>query len=112
MELVPGTHQRWDTTLEREVRFGHNGRHNYEALPNAQLISLQVGDVLIFSAEMIHRGNYALNPTRKALDLCLGKPHPFMTQYLDPELLPTDADLQHIRNTSWYQASRTLATSR
>lgn len=88
IELIPGTHKRWDTDLERDVRLELNGRHNGEELPGAMLIELEPGDVLIFSAQMLHRGNYRLNASRKALDLCIGKPHPYTAPYLDESTLP------------------------
>lgn len=60
VELIPGTHKRWDTDLEKNVRLELNGHKNSEDLPGAVLIELAPGDVLIFSAQMIHRGNYRL----------------------------------------------------
>ena len=60
---------------------------------------------------MIHRGNYALNLSRKALDLCLGRPHPLVEGFLDPLGLPTDEEIKHIRNHIWYDLARELAQS-
>lgn len=108
VELIPDSHTRWDTELERNVRFELNGYQNHEALPGSVLIELEPGDVLIFSAQMIHRGNYALNPARKALDLCLGRPHPLITGFLDKAGLPTEEEIQHIRNRPWYELAREL----
>lgn len=109
VELIPHSHTRWDTELEKNVRFELNGHKNHEALPGSVLIELEPGDVLIFNAQMIHRGNYALNPTRKALDLCVGKPHPLVVRFLDPTGLPTDKESKHIHNCSWYNVARELA---
>ena len=69
-------------------------------------------DVLVFDAQMIHRGNYALNRERKALDLCVGKPHPFTLRYLDGSVFPTDEELALIRNKAWYQRARQVAAAR
>lgn len=109
LELIPGTHKRWDTDLERDVRLELNGHHNGEALPDAVLIGLERGDVLIFHAQMIHRGNYLLNDSRKALDLCVGKPHPFTLPFLDKNTLPTEAELNCIDHSGWYRAAWSLA---
>lgn len=111
VELVPKTHQRWDTELERNVRFELNGHRNHEALPEAVLIELEPGDLLIFNAQMIHRGNYASNPARKALDLCVGKPHPLVEGFLNPMGLPTDEEIKHIRSRVWYDLAREIAQS-
>lgn len=102
VELVPGSHNRWDSPNERQVRLELNGHHNTEPLPGAELISLEVGDVLVFDAQMLHRGNYALNETRRALDLCVGKPHPLTATHLDPKVLPNAEELQQINNPEWF----------
>lgn len=111
VELIPDSHLRWDTELERNVRFELNGHRNHEDLPGSVLIELAPGDILIFSAQLIHRGNYALNSTRKALDLCIGSPHPLVLGFLDKTGLPTDEEIQHIRNRSWYDLARELAAA-
>lgn len=110
VELVPGTHRRWDTELERNVRFELNGSKNSDPLPNSELIDLAPGDVLIFHAQMIHRGNYELNPTRKALDLCVGKYHPLAAGFLDERVLPTKAELSTIENSQWYDLALDIAS--
>lgn len=110
VELVPGTHRRWDTELERNVRFELNGHKNSDPLPNSELIDLSPGDVLIFHAQMIHRGNYELSPTRKALDLCVGKYHPLAAGFLDERVLPSKAELATIENSQWYDLAIDIAS--
>ncbi|MEO0395990.1 MAG: phytanoyl-CoA dioxygenase family protein [Cyanobacteria bacterium P01_A01_bin.137] len=110
VELIPDTHTRWDTELERNVRFELKGHANHETLPGSVLIEIEPGDVLIFSAQMIHRGNYALNPVRKALDLCLGSPHPLVLGFLDKTGLPNDSELEHIDNNQWYALAKHIGT--
>lgn len=112
VELVPGTHRRWDTAQESAVRFERDGFRNSDELPDAVLVTLEPGDVLVFDAQMLHRGNYAANPERKALDLCVGKPHPFILRYLDEGVLPSAEELAAIRNTAWFERARQLAASR
>ena len=111
VEVVTGTHKRWDTEQERNVRLELNGHTNNESLPNSELLDLAVGDVLIFNAQMIHRGNYALNQTRKAFDLCVGKYHHLASSFLDEGVLPTKAELPHIKHNQWYTLAREIAAN-
>lgn len=110
IELIPGTHKRWDTELERNVRLELNNHTNSEELPGAVLIGLEPGDILIFNAQMIHRGNYQLNPARKALDLCLGKEHPLTAKFLTQDILPSEREIRYIRNKQWYKRAREIVT--
>lgn len=108
LELIPDSHTRWDTELERNVRFELNGHKNNEPLPDSVLTELTPGDVLIFSAQIIHRGNYTLNSIRKALDLCIGKRHSLVEGFLDPACLPTDEEIKQINNHQWYTLAKTI----
>ena len=112
VEVVTGTHRRWDTELERNVRFELDGHRNSEPLPGSELIDLARGDVLIFSAQMIHRGNYELNLTRKAFDLCVGKYHPLASNFLDPQVLPTEEEMENITNNQWYRLAREITANK
>jgi len=109
VEVVTGSHKRWDTGLEHNVRLELNSHKNNESLPDAVLIDLSPGDILIFNAQMIHRGNYALNPTRKALDLCVGKYHPLTSDLLDERVLPKKDEMDGIANNRWYKLAREIA---
>ena len=108
VELIPGTHRRWDTELERNVRFTTHGHTQTEDLPGAALIPLNTGDILIFSGQMIHRGHYQHNSSRLALDLCVGRYHPFTVTYLDVQNLPTDEEIIKISNNAWYIRAKSL----
>lgn len=108
IELIPGSHKRWDTELERKVRFELEGHEDSGALAGSKLIELSAGDLLIFNAQMLHRGNYALNHERKALDLCIGKPHPLSIDFLDKSVLPTNQELTQLDNPSWFHAAYQL----
>jgi len=103
VEVVTGSHKRWDTKLEHDVRLELNDHKNSEPLPDAVLIDLKPGDIFIFNAQMIHRGNYDLNSTRKALDLCVGKYHPLVSDFLDERVLPKKEELENIVNNQWYK---------
>ena len=106
VEVIPTSHKRWDTELERNVRLELNGHKNYEELPNGKLIALEVGDILIFSAQMIHRGNYKLNNSRKALDICIGKHHQLSSEFIDENVLPTNKEINLIHNNQWYNCAK------
>lgn len=107
--VVPGTHSRWDTELEHQVRLELNGHKNSEDLPDAILVDLQPGDVMIFNAQMIHRGHYTENESRKALDLCVGTPHELVNGSLDPRVLPTEDELEKLEHDVWYERSWEIA---
>ena len=112
VEVVTGSHKRWDTELEHNVRLELNSHKNSESLPDAVLIDLSPGDILIFNAQMIHRGNYALNPTRKALDLCVGKYHPLTSDFLDERVLPKKEEIAGIANNRWYKLAREITANK
>ena len=111
IELIPGTHKRWDSKLEKKVRFELDGHKNSEKLPGAILIELEPRDVLIFDAQMIHRGNYKLNEVRKALDICVGKHNSFTSDFLDINVLPTNDEIKFISNNQWYKLARNIASN-
>jgi Phytanoyl-CoA dioxygenase (PhyH) len=67
MEFIPGSHARGDTELERATRLELDGRRNFEELPEAVRVPHSPGDLLIFSAHLIHRGVYDLD--RRSLDI-------------------------------------------
>lgn len=108
LELIPGTHCRWDTPLERQVRLELNGHRNSEDLPDSVLLSLQPGDLVIFHAQMIHRGNYLLNQARWALDLCIGTPHRLTTPHINPQFMPSDTEIPLIEDPRWYRRALAL----
>lgn len=108
LELVPGSHRQWDSDLERDVRFERNGHTQNETLPGSELVALKAGDVLIFDAQMLHRGLYANDAERMALDLCLGHPHPLTNSFLDSAVLPTDDELQQLADPELYLNARKL----
>ncbi|WP_394174606.1 phytanoyl-CoA dioxygenase family protein [Thalassotalea litorea] len=108
IELIPGTHKRWDTAHEREVRLQSNGHESHQALPDSRLIALEAGDALIFSANMIHRGHYC-QPERLALDICVGNPHPKTIKYIDNKNLPQDSEMQYIEHSQWFAKAKKIS---
>ncbi|PHR69083.1 MAG: phytanoyl-CoA dioxygenase [Arcobacter sp.] len=102
LELIPGTHKRWDNELEKNVRLELHGHLNNEKLPNAKLIEINTGDIVIFSSQMLHRGNYELNTSRKAFDICLGNYHKLSFDFFDKKVLPSKEEIKLIKNKQWF----------
>ena len=102
LELIPGSHRRWDTELEDKIRFEKGGYTSAHPLPDAELIELEPGDILIFNAQMLHKGVYDLNEERKALDICFGNEHPLTIGFINPAVLPTEEEMAKIQNKHWY----------
>jgi len=107
--LVPGSHARWDTTEERDVRLERDGHRSAEELSTARSFDLVPGDVLVFSAHMLHRGTYGQD--RLSLDLMVGRPHATSAAFPDTAQLPTPAELARIRRPQWYRAAAIRASS-
>jgi hypothetical protein len=66
LEIVPGSHARWDTPEELRIRKGAS-RATAE-MPNAVRIGLRAGDGCFFHAWSIHRATYRREPLRRTLD--------------------------------------------
>jgi ectoine hydroxylase-related dioxygenase (phytanoyl-CoA dioxygenase family) len=94
MELVPQTHKRWDTDEEFNVRQEEKGRVSSENLTTGKKIKLAAGDLLVFSADMIHRGLYGLD--RLALDILVFDPLADFIDYVDDDCLPGSTILDEI----------------
>jgi ectoine hydroxylase-related dioxygenase (phytanoyl-CoA dioxygenase family) len=94
MELVPGTHKRWDNEEEFNVRQEVKGRVSSESLSTGKKIKLAAGDLLVFSADMIHRGLYGLD--RLALDILVFDSAGDFVDYVDDDCLPDSAMLDKI----------------
>tara|TARA_B100002049_G_C16071070_1_gene372855 strand:- start:1176 stop:1928 length:753 start_codon:yes stop_codon:yes gene_type:complete len=88
IEVIPASHKHWDSKEELTVRLEEQGASNSNALKNGKTIALKKGDLLIFSANMIHRGLYGLN--RFAFDILYFDRHPSIEQFLQTDFLPTE----------------------
>lgn len=95
MELIPGTHKRWDNEEEYDVRQEENGRESHENIAGGKVINLAAGDMLVFSADMIHRGLYGLD--RLAFDILVFDPVGDFVDYVDDDCLP---DLSMLKGIS------------
>jgi len=94
MELVPGSHKRWDSDEEFNVREEIKGRVSSDSLSTGKEIALAAGDLLVFSADMIHRGLYGLD--RLALDILVFDPAGDYADYVDDDCLPDTSMLDKI----------------
>ncbi|MDN3682248.1 phytanoyl-CoA dioxygenase family protein [Vibrio tapetis subsp. quintayensis] len=94
MEIIPGTHKRWDNDEEYNVRQEVNGKISSDSIPGGKKIPLAAGDLLVFSADMIHRGLYGLD--RLALDILIFDSASDYVDYVDDDCLPTQAMLNTI----------------
>ena len=69
-EVVPGSHLRWDTPEEWEIRLKDNKAHNKSNdMPGALRADLAVGDAVAFNPCAIHRGRYHTDKLRRTLML-------------------------------------------
>lgn len=73
LEVVPGSHARWDSDDELRIRRGSNRATNH--MPNAVRVTLEAGDACLFHAWSIHRATYRRAPIRRTLDLLFAFTH-------------------------------------
>ena len=104
LELIPRTHRRWDTIREFSVRNQYDSLRHFDALPGSVKVPLAAGDLLLFSANMIHRGLYG--KSRLALDLLYSEDLVEFTQYIDPNAYPS-GDLTEFECPSVFDVSFT-----
>ncbi|MCP4987924.1 MAG: phytanoyl-CoA dioxygenase family protein [Colwellia sp.] len=103
MELVPGTHKRWDNEEEYNVRQEEKGRVSSESLSMGKQIKLAAGDILVFSADMIHRGLYGLD--RLAFDILVFDSAGDYADYVDEDCLPDNLMLKKIKQPRLFEAT-------
>lgn len=73
LEIVPASHDRWDTDEELRIRRGSN--RATDEMPRAARVTLKAGDACLFHAWSIHRATYRRTPIRRTLDLLYASPH-------------------------------------
>ena len=70
IEVVPGSHLRWDLPDEYAIRKAAGGMHNRaNSMPGALRIRQAPGDAVLFNAMAIHRGRYYASVPRRTLML-------------------------------------------
>jgi len=104
IELVPGTHRRWDDAQEFETRMGKNGRVPSNDLPTGRAVALNRGDLLVFSANMIHRGLYGGD--RFAFDIIYSDADPQLLRFVDAKCLPDDVEIAELKNSKVFAATK------
>lgn len=91
LEIVPGSHTRWDTKEELEIRKELNGKNNTSEMPSSTKIVLNAGDVVFFDGFTIHRGNYFVDNPRRTIAMLYSSPVDYFTPpptcFLEPKIL-------------------------
>jgi len=87
VELIPSSHINWDSEEEVQIRLEQNGHKNSEPLTRGKEVPLQLGDILLFSANMIHRGLYRNN--RLALDILYCEPAAQLIEFIQLKHQPS-----------------------
>lgn len=105
IEVIPETHKRWDSEEELDVRLERKGRRNFEDLATGVTVKLSAGDLMGFSANMIHRGIYGMD--RLALDILFCDPKAKLMSHLDISCLPDAAIIKGLESPGAFE--RTLA---
>ena len=101
IELIPGSHKRWDTPLELSTRLQEDGRSVDDQLPNSESVSLNAGDLLIFSANIIHRGLYGRE--RFSLDILFCEDSPNLLSFIEPSCYPRIEELKLFSDSSVFR---------
>jgi len=86
VEVIPASHQSWDNEQELVVRLEQHGHQHHEPLERGVSIPLLAGDLLVFSANMIHRGLYGGN--RLTLDIIYCDDELELLSFVKPTCLP------------------------
>ena len=74
IEVVPGSHLRWDTPAEYAIRKADGGANNRSnAMPGALRVTLAPGDAVLFNPMALHRGRYHTDRLRRTLMLTYTK---------------------------------------
>jgi len=103
IELVPGTHRRWDTQVELDTRLACEPHTPSDDLASGHKIAMKAGDLLIFSANMIHRGLYGKE--RLALDILFSDPQPEVLHFVQKTCLPTPTMMASLEDPSAFKAT-------
>lgn len=104
IDLVPGTQRRWDNRQEQETRLSESGRKPSDDLPDSQAIALNRGDLLVFNANMIHRGLYGGD--RFALDIIFCDADPDLLRFVEPDCLPDERELETLDRPQVFEATK------
>ncbi len=101
IEVIPGSHKQWDTPEQLDIRLVQNGKKHSDEIPEGKKIALKKGDLLVFSANMIHRGLYGLN--RFAFDMLVCEAKPELLEFVKPECLPKQSMFSSFENPTLFE---------
>ena len=74
IEIVPGSHLRWDTDAEYTIRKAEGGKNNRSNhMPGALRVHQEAGDAILFNPMALHRGRYRSGILRRTLMLTYTK---------------------------------------
>ena len=74
VEVVPASHNRWDTPEEFAIRRADGGKNSTSsAMPGALRVALDAGDAVAFNPLGLHRGRYHVDKERRTLMLTYTK---------------------------------------
>ncbi len=105
IEIVPSSHKVWDTQQQLNVRTEKAGYHNYDDIAEGKAIALNKGDLLVFSANSIHRGLYGLN--RFAFDIIFCPAQEALLKYVNPDCLPDQQTLAQVEQAELFLNTHT-----
>jgi len=106
VELVPGTHSRWDRENEFDIRMEQHGHKSFEDLVTGKQIELNRGDLLVFSANMIHRGLYGMD--RLAFDILFCDSDPELVDFAVDDCLPDNSVLRAVEVPTAFRSTISL----
>lgn len=105
IELVPGSHRQWDSEEQLDIRLAKNGKTVSDPMQEGREVALAAGDLLVFSANMLHRGIYG--GERLALDIIYCPQQRALLKYVDVKCLPNTSELRALNTPQVFE--RTLA---
>ena len=108
IELIPGSHKRWDSSEEIDTRLEQNGRHVFDELSEGLQIPMAAGDVLLFSANMIHRGIYDHEVERFAFDILVCDSDPGLLEFVSLDVLPDESLMKELETPQLFENSLRL----
>ena len=94
---------RWSKRISqnRNCTIKTSGRKNHENMTTGHRLALAKGDLLVFSANIIHRGIYGKN--RLALDILFCESSPELIKHIDSDCLPDDNLINNIERSDVFR---------
>ena len=86
IECVPGSHLRWDTDAEYQIRLADNQQNNASnSMSGAIRVHQNPGDILAFDPAGLHRGRYHSNIKRRTLMLTYNTAEAYRYDYFSDQ---------------------------